>query len=142
MFIEVEEEQGTEYKEPHTLTLRHRQRHISSVNLDHHCHDIILFCTLQTVLYSHSPVSINTFSTISVAVRATDPRARFPRSSSSTSIPSPSSVPLRFFASQCKYSRLYRGAGFRAVFRGGAANHRTSFVSGSRSKCLAEGFQR
>jgi len=86
---------------------------------------------------SYSPISINPFDTVSVAVRLTGLSSPFSPSSPSTSIPSTSSVLLRFVASQCRYCRLYLGAGFRATLSGGAANHRTSFVSGSRSKCLA-----
>jgi hypothetical protein len=98
--------------------------------LFHHCHSVVQ----QHDLYS---TSINSFSTVSAAVRLTELRTHSARSSPSTSILSPSSTLLRFVASQCKYCRLYLGAGFRATLSGGAANQRTSFVSGSRSKCLA-----
>ena len=117
---------------------------ISSVNL-HHCQLFRKPFTLSLAQYnlyytlsSYSLTSINSFSTISVAVRLTILRVTLTLSSGpSTSMLSSSSAFLRFIASQCKYSKLCLGAGLRAMLSGGAANHRTSFVSGSRSKCLA-----
>lgn len=116
-------------------------RNIRSEALRHHLAYSITatrsFSNTLSLLYS--PISISAFSTLSAAVRFTELRARSALSSPSTSILSPSSTLFRFVASQCKYCKLYLGAGFRATLSGGAANHRTSFVSGSRSKCLAGG---
>lgn len=115
-YIKLSAEWHTSYQ------LRHRT--------NRHDHDPDLFASfLQDINYN------NSFSTVSVAVPFPELRARFARSSS------PSSSPLRFVASQCKYSKLYRGPGFRAMLSGGAANHSTSFVSGSRSKCFAKWLQ-
>jgi len=61
-----------------------------------------------------------------------------PSISSSTSPPfSCPDTGFRFAARNCRYARLCRGPLARAILRGGAANHKTSFVSGSRSKSLA-----
>src|SRR5260221_1672045 len=102
---------------------------------------LITIYSTSTPSLAYSLTSISNLSTTYVAVGFTKLRLCFTQpSGSSTSMPSSSSSAfLRFVASQCKYCKLCRGAGLRATLSGGAANHRTSFVSGSRSKCLARG---
>lgn len=80
---------------------------------------------------------------ISVAVGGATVRCRFEGpvegASESTSVVPERAISsfFRFVARKCRYAKLYRGGGVRAMFIGGAANQNSSLVSGERSKCFA-----